>query len=123
MNAKVEANEFRFDSLKWLVVVALVVGAAVGNSVLKAELALLYRVLAIVAVFCVAGFVAYYTEKGRSFFDLLRSSVTEVKKVVWPSRQETMQTTLIVLVVVFIAALFLWGVDAVFGYLASMVIG
>ena len=123
MNAKVENDEFRFDALKWLVVVALVIGVAVANSYFASEFALLYRVLAIVGVFAVAGFVAANTSKGHAFVELLRSSVTEVRKVVWPTRQETIQTTFLVVVVVFIAALILWGLDTLFGYLASLVIG
>ena len=123
MSAKVESSEFRFDGLKWLLVVVLVLGAAIGNSYLSSELALIYRVLAIVGIFVVAAFVAGNTDKGSSFVELLRSSVTEVKKVVWPTRQETIQTTLLVVVVVFIAAIILWFLDLGFGYLASKFIG
>ena len=123
MNAKVEEDQFRFNGLKWAVVVLLILGVAFGNSYFSSDLALLYRVLAIVGVFVVAAFVAANTNSGHAFLELLKSSVTEVKKVVWPTRQETLQTTLLVLVVVFIAAILLYLMDLGFGYLASLVIG
>ncbi len=123
MNAKVEESQFRFDGLKWVVVALLVFGAAFGNSYFSSDLALLYRVLAIVAIFVLAAFVAVNTSSGNSFFELLKSSITEVKKVVWPTRQETLQTTLLVLVVVFIAAILLYLMDLGFGFVASKIIG
>jgi preprotein translocase subunit SecE len=85
----------RFDGLKWLVVAALVAVAVVGNSYFSNE-SLLYRVLAIVAIAAVAGFVALQTAKGASFWTLVKGSRTEIRKVVWPTRQETVQTTMIV---------------------------
>ena len=119
MSAKSETREFRFDSLKWLFVAAIVVGGAVANSYYAADFALLYRVLVLVALGLVAAFIAITTAKGNAFWELLKASQVEVRKVVWPTRQETMQTTLLVIVVVIITAIILWGLDAVLGYLAS----
>ena len=123
MNAKVEGSEFRFDGLKWLVVVLLVIGAAVANSYYAEEFAFIYRLLALVGIFVVAALIAANTGKGGAFIDLLRASVTEVKKVVWPTRQETIQTTIMVLIVVFIAAILLYLMDLGFGFVASYFIG
>ena len=107
MNAKVEAGEFRLDGLKWLVVVALVLGATFANSYYAAEFALLYRVLVLLAVGVAACFVAVNTAKGDAFWNLLKAAQIEVRKVVWPTRQETIQTTLIVLFVVLLMGIFL----------------
>lgn len=124
MNAKLEQQaDFRLDGLKWIVVVALVIGGAIANSYYSAEFPVLYRTLAMVGVGVVACVIAYYTAKGRSFYELLKAAQTEIKKVVWPSRQEQIQTTMIVVVVVLIAAIILWGLDALFGYAASLIIG
>ena len=71
----------------------------------------------------VAGWVASTTERGGALWQLLKGSRTEIRKVVWPTRQETTQTTLIVVVFVFIMALILWGIDSVLGWLVGMVIG
>ncbi|WP_299776385.1 preprotein translocase subunit SecE [uncultured Pseudoteredinibacter sp.] len=121
-NAKAEPVEFRFDALKWLVVVALVAAGVVGNSYF-AEQALLYRVLGLVALAAAALFVAVNTAKGNAFYTLLQESLVEVRKVVWPSRQETNQTTLIVVAVVIIMGILLWLLDTFLGWLASLIIG
>lgn len=118
----VEATVSRFDSAKWVVVAVLVAAAVVGNSYF-ADQSLLYRVLGIVAVSAVAGMVALQTAKGVAFWELVKGSRTEIRKVVWPSRQETVQTTLIVLAFVVVVALMLWGLDSLLGWLVSMVIG
>ncbi|WP_447588832.1 preprotein translocase subunit SecE [Aquipseudomonas campi] len=122
MNAKAEAKDSRFDSLKWLVVVALVVVGVVGNQYYSAE-PLLYRVLALLVLAVLAGFIALQTGKGRSFSVLAKEARTEIRKVVWPSRQETTQTTLIVVAVVLVMALVLWGLDSLLGWLVSLIVG
>ena len=122
MNVKAEVKDSRFDLLKWLVVVALVVAGVVGNQFFAAE-SVLYRVLGLLLLAVVAGFVALQTAKGRSFFVLLKEARSEIRKVVWPTRQETTQTTLIVVVVVVLMALLLWGLDSLLGWLVSMIVG
>lgn len=116
-----ETATSRFDLIKWIVVIALVAAAVVGNSY-YADQSLLYRVLAIVAVGIVAALVALQTAKGAAFWDLVKGARTEIRKVVWPTRQETVQTTLIVVGFVIVAALFLWGLDSFLGWLVSLAI-
>lgn len=122
MNIKAEAKDTRFDLVKWLVVAALVVVAVVGNQYYSAE-PILYRVLALLVVATVAGLVALQTVKGQAFFVLLKEARVEIRKVVWPTRQETTQTTLIVVAVVLVMALLLWGLDSLLGWLVSMIVG
>ncbi|ARU87036.1 preprotein translocase subunit SecE [Pseudomonas sp. M30-35] len=122
MNAKAEAKETRFDLLKWLVVAALVVAGVVGNQYFAAE-PILYRVLALLVVAVVAGVVALQTSKGQAFFVLLKEARVEIRKVVWPTRQETTQTTLIVVAVVLVMALLLWGLDSLLGWAISLIVG
>tara|TARA_R110000823_G_scaffold223002_1_gene351214 strand:+ start:342 stop:704 length:363 start_codon:yes stop_codon:yes gene_type:complete len=117
-----EATASRFDTLKWVVVFGLVAVAVVGNSYFS-EQSLLYRVLGIVAISIVAGLVALQTAKGAAFWDLVRGSRTEIRKVVWPTRQETVQTTMIVVVFVILVALLLWGLDTFLSWLVSQFIG
>lgn len=121
MSTIAEEKQFRFDGLKWFVVLLLVVGAAYGNYYFGAE-SLLYRVLALLVVAVVALLIAAQTRKGDSFVALLKGAYVEARRVVWPTRQETNQTTLMVVAVVLLLALILWGLDTLFGWLASMVI-
>jgi len=123
MSTQVEVKEFRFDAAKWLLAIAMVVGGAVAFSYFKDEYALLYRVLAVSAVIVVAAAIAVNTAKGSAFWSLLKAAQVELRKVVWPTRQEVTQTTLIVVVIVLITALLLWGLDTLIGWLASLVIG
>ena len=122
MNSKVSDDVSKFDSLKWLVVIAIVAVGVVGNSIYANE-SLLYRVLALVALAIVAGFVALQTAKGKAFFRLFKEAKNEIRKVVWPTRQETLQTTLIVVVAVLIVGLLLWGLDSLLGWVVSGFIG
>ncbi|HBO6119136.1 TPA: preprotein translocase subunit SecE [Pseudomonas aeruginosa] len=122
MNAKAEAKESRFDLLKWLLVAVLVVVAVVGNQYFSAQ-PILYRVLGILVLAVIAAFLALQTGKGQAFFSLAKEARVEIRKVVWPSRQETTQTTLIVVAVVLVMALLLWGLDSLLGWLVSMIVG
>ena len=121
MNVKAEAKDSRFDLVKWLVVAALVVVGVVGNQYFSAE-PILYRVLGLIVLGGFAAFVALQTARGQAFAVLLKEARVEIRKVVWPTRQETTQTTLIVVVFVFITALILWGLDSLLGWLAAMVL-
>lgn len=56
--------------------------------------------------------IAFFTKKGKATFAFMKEAKTELKKVVWPSRQETVQTTSIVMVMVGVTGLMLWGVDS-----------
>ncbi|AAO54155.1 preprotein translocase subunit SecE [Pseudomonas syringae pv. tomato] len=122
MNPKAEASDSRFDLLKWLLVVILVVVGVVGNQYYSAE-PILYRVLALLVIAAAAAFVALQTGKGKAFFVLAKEARAEIRKVVWPTRQETTQTTLIVVAVVLVMALLLWGLDSLLGWLVSSIVG
>ena len=122
MSAKVVAKEFRLDGLKWLLVVLLVAAGVIGNSYYS-DLAILYRVLALTVAAVVAVYVAINTAKGDAFWSLLREARQEFRRVVWPTRQEVNQTTLIVVAVVVVMALVLWLLDTFLGWLASLIIG
>lgn len=108
MNAKTESKANRLDSIKWLIVAALVAIGVVANQYFAAE-SILYRVLGLVVLAALAFYVATKTAKGQAFLILAKESRAEIRKVVWPNRQETTQTTLIVVVVVLVMALLLWG--------------
>jgi preprotein translocase subunit SecE len=71
------------------------------------------RAASVVILVALAGFLAATTEKGKTFLGFAKESRTEVRKVVWPSRKEATQTTLIVLAVTVLVALLLWGLDGI----------
>ena len=82
-----------------------------------------YRVLAIVGGFAIAAGIFFTTAQGRATSSFLTTSRTELRKMVWPTRTETLQTTLIVFVVVFIVAAFLWVLDRLLSWFMQWLIG
>lgn len=122
MNIKSEEKEYRLDFAKWILVVALIAVGVVGNSHFSAQ-PLLYRALVLIALAVVALVVAYNTEKGAGLWALVQGAIVELRKVVWPTRQETNQTTLIVVAVVFVMSIILWALDTSLGFVVSKLIG
>ena len=122
MESKAQQSTSRFDVFKWLVVFVLIAVGVVGNQYFSAE-SVLYRVLGLVALALVAAFVALQTDRGRRFATLLKEARVEIRKVVWPTRPELIQTTAIVVVFVLVVALILWGMDSFIGFLVQGFIG
>ena len=122
MSEKAATSDSKLDYVLWVAVAALVVVGVYGNSYYAAE-SLLYRVLALVVLALIASWLASLTDKGKAFIQLAAEARTEIRKVVWPTRQETTQTTMIVVVVVLIVAIILWGLDSTVSWLISLLIG
>lgn len=75
------------------------------------EVRLLYRVLGLVVIVLMALGMMLTTDLGRTVWSFVLESKQEVRKVVWPTREETMRTTLLVFAMVFIVGLILWLLD------------
>ena len=99
------------DKIKLVLAGLLVIAGIAGFYMLK-DGPLILRVASVLAGLVAAALVAWTTAPGREFFVFARESVVETKKVVWPSRKETVQTTGMVLAFVLVMAIFLWIVDA-----------
>ncbi|WJW75061.1 preprotein translocase subunit SecE [Thiohalobacter sp. IOR34] len=110
MNAKAETQGSRLDSVKLTLAIALLLGA-VGAFYYFAEASLLLRVLGLLATAGVALAIMAQTAVGRRLLGYLVETRTEVRKVVWPTRQETIQTTLIVFAMVIVMGILLWLLD------------
>ncbi|MDQ7075809.1 MAG: preprotein translocase subunit SecE [Gammaproteobacteria bacterium] len=110
MVAKAEVRESRGDGVKLFLAAALLVAGVTGFYYFSEE-SQLFRVLGLLAVLAAAVAVVYQTAQGRGAWLFVQDARTEMHKVVWPTRQETVQTTLIVLVVVVLVAFFLWLLD------------
>ena len=79
--------------------------------------------IGVVVAGILAALVASFTTRGKAFLGLLQDARAEVRRVVWPTKQETLQTTGIVVLVVAIMALILWGLDWALGAIISSIIG
>jgi len=99
------------DKVKLAVAVLLVAAGIWGYYWLGEGTTLILRILAVVAGMAAGAAVAWFSEPGRQFAVFAAESITEVKKVVWPTRKETMQTTAAVFAFVVVMAVFLWVSD------------
>jgi len=122
MNAKTEEAGSGLDTVKLLVVVALLVAGVYGFYSF-ADQPLWVRLAGLLAVVGGAVFIALQTAVGRTIWQFAADSRTEVRKVVWPSRQETLQTLLMIVVAVLVTALFLWGIDSILFSIVRAVTG
>ena len=110
------------DVLKWIAAFALLAAALAAFYVFPEE-SLLLRVVGLLAAAGAAGAIVYTTVKGREVWSFLGDARTEVRRVVWPTRTETLQTTGIVVVVVTILAIVMWGFDSVLSIAVKAVLG
>ena len=112
MNAKVEAENSRFDTVK-LGAAVLLLAAAIAAFYRFDDQLLVVRVLGLLAATGLSVFIAAQSTTGRTIISFISGAKAEVRKVVWPTRAETMQTTLAVILMVFLVGIFLWLLDMV----------
>jgi preprotein translocase subunit SecE len=82
----------------------------------------IWRILGLVGVGVISLVIIYLSELGKRALNFIGGARTEVLKVIWPTRQETIQMSLIVIVAVFVIGLFLWLVDTLFLWLVEYLI-
>ncbi|OGT30599.1 MAG: preprotein translocase subunit SecE [Gammaproteobacteria bacterium RIFCSPHIGHO2_12_FULL_35_23] len=109
---KQKNNEIKFDKLKWLLVLLLLIGGLVANYYYT-QIPAALKVAGWIVLVCVVLLIAVRTTIGSSFWNFTKDARDEVRRVVWPTRQETVQTTAIVFLMVIILALILWGIDSI----------
>ncbi len=110
------------DQIKLGVAFLMVAAGIVGFYVLH-ESAAVVKLASVLLGFVLAAGVIWTTAPGKRFFGFSQESVAEAKRVVWPTRKETIQTTGIVILFAVIMALFLWAVDASLRALVNMLMG
>ena len=122
MNAKVETESSRFDTLKLGAALLLLAVAVVAFYRFDDQL-LVLRVLGLLAVAGISIFIAAQSSIGKNIIGFIGGARTEVRKVVWPTRAETTQTTLAVMVMVILVGIFLWLLDMVLLWAIQMLTG
>ena len=110
------------DWLKWGLI-GIIVALAVYANWYYQDQSLFLRVMALLIDGSADFLIAIKTEKGNAAWNLIKEARSEIRRVVWPTNNETTQTTLVVLVMVFIFSLILWGLDSLLSWLVSSLIG
>ena len=124
MNSKAEKSESGFtDTLLLLIAVVMLLGGITAYYYYQDLAITPVRVAALMTVTLLASWVAAQSQKGGAFFRFLKEADIERRKVVWPTHQEAVQTSLMVIVVVIIVSLFLSVVDWALGLLVRNLLG
>jgi len=109
-NSNVETVGTAADKVKVALAIAAVIGGVVGFYLLMQQ-PMVLRVASVLAGLGVGVAIAWTSEPGQRFFGFAKEALAETRKVVWPSRKETIQTTAVVFGFVLLMALFLWVTD------------
>jgi preprotein translocase subunit SecE len=124
MKGKAETGKPPIVNTLLLSVAAAMLVAAVGAYYWFQDLAITpVRVVALIAVALIASFIAAQSDSGATFFRFLKESDIERRKVVWPTHQETLQTSLMVIIVTILISLFLAGIDWMLGAAVRSMVG
>lgn len=112
----------KLDWLKWIVAIFLLIAGIVANYYYNYQPWPL-RLLGWLVLLGVISAIVLQTSKGKQMLNFVRESRMELRKVFWPTKQETMQTTLFVGVMVVVLALILWGIDSILMWLIGWLTG
>jgi preprotein translocase subunit SecE len=110
-NTSIENVTSITDKLKLGLAVLVIIAGIVGFSVLESKLPMVARIAIFIGSLALAAVIAWMSEPGRRTIAFAHESYNEVKRVVWPTRKETLQMTGIVFAFVAVMGLFLWVLD------------
>jgi len=122
MTTQAESVSSPLDTAKLVFAGALMIAGVIGYYYFV-EQSVFYRVLGVLGAALLAGGLVFTTALGRGLWGFFRESRTEVRKMVWPTRPETVQTTLIVFALVFLVGLILWLLDMALFWLVTTLTG
>jgi preprotein translocase subunit SecE len=112
MTMKLVEQGEAFNKFKWLTVILLLAAGVVANYYYS-QVAWPLRLLAWMLGLPVVALVAFQTQQGKQVLEFIREARVELRKITWPTRPETIQTTFIIAVMVVILSIALWGIDGV----------
>lgn len=123
MNERPEDLNSRFDLIKWGVIILGFFAALGANYYYINEVPVSLRIIGWIIIFGLLLAIAGFTVKGKQFIEFAKAARAELRKVTWPTRQETLQTTGLVILLVLVVGVFLWGVDSVLLWIVGWLTG
>ena len=123
MNSTVENTSGKLDTFKLGLALLILIAALVGFYFYVDQFDLLYRVIGLLVAIGISIAIAYQTDKGREVWGYFTDAQIEVRKVVWPTRKETVNTTLLVIGMVIVVAIILWLLDMFLGWSIGSLMG
>jgi preprotein translocase subunit SecE len=122
MTEQVQETPTALDAVK-LAAGVVVLAAGIAGFYLLADLPIWLRWIIVLAALVAGALVGLQSYQGRTFRAFMQSARVELRKVVWPNRQETIQVTVVVFVMVVVLGLFFWGLDTVLALLTRWLTG
>ena len=122
MTEKVETGASTLDTVKLAAAVAILVGGIAAFYMLG-DMPLAARWAIVLAALALGIFVSLQSTQGREFWQFVQGSRVELRKVVWPTRDETTKMTLVVFAAIVIMALFFWMLDMLLGFITRSLTG
>ena len=122
MTEQVQDGTSPLDAAK-LAAAAGIVAAGIAAFYYFSNLPIWLRWIIVFATLAIGALVGLQSNKGREFWQFVQSSRVELRKIVWPNRQETLQVTLLVFVMVTVLGLFFWALDWALGSLTRWLTG
>jgi preprotein translocase subunit SecE len=122
MTEQAQEGATALDTAKLTAGVAIVVAGVVGFYLLGAQ-PIWLRWLIVLTAMVLGALVGLQSYQGKTFKAFVQSARVELRKVVWPNRQETMQVTIVVVVMVVALSLFFWGLDTILALLTRWLTG
>jgi preprotein translocase subunit SecE len=122
MTEQVQQGATALDTAKLVAGIAIL-AAGIAGFYLLGQLPIWVRWIIVLASLAAGALVAVQSAQGRSFWEFVQSSRIELRKVVWPDRQETVQVTIIVFVMIIVLGLFFWGLDSLLAFLTKWLAG
>lgn len=110
MNAQTETGASALDTVKLFLAIAVLI-SGIGAYYYYPDMSVVIRAGGVLASVVIAIVIVMQTAMGRDMWQFIQTSRVELRKVVWPNRQDTTQTTLAVIVFVIILGVFFWGLD------------
>jgi len=114
-----EQSHMNFNLTKWMLASFLVLGALLANLFYQGPNAATVGLVSWPLAILLAGVVGLQTSQGKVFIKFVKDAWMEMERVIWPTRPETVQTTVMVSIVVGIATLLLWGIDSLLIFIVS----
>ena len=108
------------EIIKWYLAIIILFIPFVIQYVCQ-NLGFIFHFLLFVIFFSLSISMIFSTIKGKEFLYFIYQSKNEIKKIIWPSRQETIYTTLIVVTVTICMSLILWGLDNILFHVISFI--
>lgn len=121
--SNVESSQNAGEKLRWWLAIGIMIAGVAANLYFVDTYPTIIRVLMVIAGVLIGGFLGYTTPKGKEFARFVRNANIERQKIVWPTKNETIQSTIIVIVMVLVISFFLFMLDTLFSNLVDYFFG